>query len=236
MQHRYAGDIGDFAKYGLLRAIGAGYRLGVAWYLYPDESHNADGKYTAYLDHPKKWRHLDPELFDGLGIIVSESQRDLEVIETSGLLGDAVYANEPLAFEGDALKRGSERASWFQEVLSSLKNCNIVFADPDNGLCEDRKYKISRQSYWKRMPLSEAQNLGAGRTAVIYHHNSRFRGGHAAEIQHWLNLLGSDAIALYWRSVSNRTFFILNPAYEIKQRIKDLVNIWAPYFEVHNRE
>lgn len=236
MQNRYAGDIGDFAKYGLLRAIGDGYRLGVAWYLYPDELHNADGKYTAYLDHPQKWRHLDPELFDGLGTIVRESQRDLKIIETSGLLGNAVYANEPLAFQGDALKRGAERSSWFQNVLSNLKTCNIVFADPDNGLCEDHKYKVTRQSYWKRLPLSEAHILAAGRTAVIYHHNSRFRGGHAAEIQHWLNLLGSAAIALYWRTVSNRTFFILNPTNEIKQRVKEFVAIWEPYFEMHNRE
>ena len=33
MQDRYTGDIGDFAKYGLLRALEAGHRLGVAWYL-----------------------------------------------------------------------------------------------------------------------------------------------------------------------------------------------------------
>ena len=33
MRDRYVGDIGDFAKYGLLRAIGKGKRLGVAWYL-----------------------------------------------------------------------------------------------------------------------------------------------------------------------------------------------------------
>ena len=43
MQNRYTGDIGDFAKYGLLRALCPGHRLGVAWYLYPDESHNEDG-------------------------------------------------------------------------------------------------------------------------------------------------------------------------------------------------
>ena len=32
MRDRYVGDIGDYAKYGLLRAIGKGNRLGVAWY------------------------------------------------------------------------------------------------------------------------------------------------------------------------------------------------------------
>lgn len=54
MQNRYTGDIGDFAKYGLLRALGEGNKLGIVWYLYPDESHNEDGKHTAYLTKPEK--------------------------------------------------------------------------------------------------------------------------------------------------------------------------------------
>ena len=33
MRDRYVGDIGNFAKYGLLRMIGNGKRLGVARYL-----------------------------------------------------------------------------------------------------------------------------------------------------------------------------------------------------------
>ena len=53
MQDRYAGDIGDFMKLGLIRALVAGdppRRLGVNWYLCADESHNADGKHIGYLD------------------------------------------------------------------------------------------------------------------------------------------------------------------------------------------
>ena len=58
MQNRYVGDIGDFGKYGLLRSLCGvseilnshhSPRLGVVWYLYPDESHDSDGKYTGYL-------------------------------------------------------------------------------------------------------------------------------------------------------------------------------------------
>ena len=33
MQNRYVGDIGDYVKYGLLRALADGRQLGVAWYL-----------------------------------------------------------------------------------------------------------------------------------------------------------------------------------------------------------
>ncbi len=45
MQDRYVGDIGDFAKFGLLRYILSGLpqlKLGVQWYELPDEAHNTD--------------------------------------------------------------------------------------------------------------------------------------------------------------------------------------------------
>ena len=61
MQDRYAGDLGDFLKLGLLRWLVAPsfdappHRLGVVWYLAPDESHNADGKHIAYWARSDKW-------------------------------------------------------------------------------------------------------------------------------------------------------------------------------------
>jgi hypothetical protein len=42
MQNKYTGDVGDFAKYGLMRQFGeAGFRMVLAWYLFPNEGHNA---------------------------------------------------------------------------------------------------------------------------------------------------------------------------------------------------
>ena len=47
MQNRYTGDIGDFSKLGLLRALSnAGLSIGLNWYLTPNETHNEDGKHT----------------------------------------------------------------------------------------------------------------------------------------------------------------------------------------------
>ena len=58
MQDRYAGDIGDFGKYGLLRALcgadehGPALELGVLWYRVPNEDHKTDGRIIDYLDPP----------------------------------------------------------------------------------------------------------------------------------------------------------------------------------------
>ena len=50
MQNRYVGDIGDFGKLGLLRALSSkGLSIGVNWYLTTDESHNGDGRHVDYL-------------------------------------------------------------------------------------------------------------------------------------------------------------------------------------------
>jgi hypothetical protein len=51
MQNRYVGDVGDFAKYGLLRQLTMDdqLHLGVIWYLFDDETHNSDGRHVTYL-------------------------------------------------------------------------------------------------------------------------------------------------------------------------------------------
>ena len=47
MQNRYAGDIGDYGKLGLLRSLSrTGLRIGVNWYLTPDEDRNGDGRHS----------------------------------------------------------------------------------------------------------------------------------------------------------------------------------------------
>ena len=62
MQNRYTGDIGDFSKLGLLRALrNAGLSIGLNWYLTPDETHNSNGRHVSCLDQDE-YRKCDEEL------------------------------------------------------------------------------------------------------------------------------------------------------------------------------
>lgn len=70
MQDRYAGDVDDFVKLGLLRALAHGRQLGMVWNRFPDEDHNKDGRHISYLDQPERYRKLDPELFEHLRQVV----------------------------------------------------------------------------------------------------------------------------------------------------------------------
>jgi hypothetical protein len=94
MQSRYVGDIGDYLKLGILRALSPGYHLGVAWWLFPDETHNKDGRHIGYLNRPQQWRHFDPDLFDALRRIVLSTQRNVHTLEVAGVLPDATFASE----------------------------------------------------------------------------------------------------------------------------------------------
>ena len=227
MQDRYVGDVGDFVKYGLLRAIRRTKRLGVAWYLHPNAGPAGDGRHTAYLQHPDKWRHLDAELFDALKELTGD-RRSVANIQQSGFLGDAVFAADRLKVaEVKARDRERWRDQWFDRIKRQLVDCNLVFADPDNGFVPDDGFKPKDLDSAKRIPLAEALALAEGRTAVIYHHNSRRPGGHLDEIRWLKQQLPAGTMAYYWRRLSNRTFFIINPDDEIRCRLLEFVNRWG---------
>ena len=217
MQDQYTGDIGDFIKYTLLRELGAGKRLGVAWYLYPDEG-SSDGKHTQYLEAPDRWRKLNPTVFDAMRKIVSAGDRSVSAVEASGLFPGAVFAGERLDTEFRGNHAAKWRAGWFGRTLTRLYDCDVVFADPDNGLCEDAKFKAGRKIHWKRLPVCEVRQLAAGRTAVLYHHNTR--RNHREEIEDWMARIPKCRAAVYWRRWSNRTFFIVNPDSDVTDRLR----------------
>lgn len=227
MQDRFVGDVGDFAKYGLLRAIRCGKRLGVAWYLHPDAGPNGDGRHTDYLRQPEKFRCLDCKLFDKMRKLRNSCVLSVKAVEKSGILGDAAFADDRLDIARIGVRdRDCWRHQWFERVKEKLAHCDLVFADPDNGLFPDHSFKPTRKEKAKRIPLAEAQALAEGRTVAIYHHNSRHKGGHQQEIHYWMDQLPGCTYAYYWRRWSNRTFFVINPDRQIEDRLKEFAQRW----------
>jgi hypothetical protein len=228
MQDRYAGDVGDYVKLALLRALSPGMKLGVAWYLYPDEGHNEDGKHVAYLNQSSHWRPLDPELFDQLNQVVKNG-RSVAALERCSVL-DAVFSGEVLdhrdLHHGD---RSTARSAWFGRTMEKLEGCNLVFADPDNGLTDDQPKRRSSGKFGKQLPLQEALALADGRSAVIYHHNSRFKGGHDLEVEHWRRQLGESTIAVRANAYNCRTFFILNPTADLTAKARTFCARWGSH-------
>lgn len=226
MQNRYAGDIGDYIKFALLRTLAPCRQFGVLWYLYPDEGHNSDGRHTAYLARSAAWRHLDPALFDLLEEVV-RCERSVQPLQRA--FETSRFAIEPVPTGLAASERSTARNDWFDRSLASLSQCDLVFADPDNGLVDDQEWRRRTPGFGKQMPLSEARALSAGRCTVIYHHNSRFKGGHDAEVESWLRALGMPAIAVRATAYSCRTFFVINPDAEITERTRAFCEKWKDH-------
>jgi len=169
MKNQYAGDIGDYTKLGMLRAIErAGFHLGINWYLTPDEHSDSpnktDGKHTDYLR--KLCDTSDRVLFQKLKEIIDSGVRSVEKLETAGLFELARFFGEILV--------SSQRKGWHAKAISALKEREVVFLDPDNGL-EIKSTEPHHKDGNKYTTYEEASDYYVkGRASVIvYNHRDR---------------------------------------------------------------
>jgi len=229
MQNRYVGDIGDYVKLAILRRLASGKRLGVAWWLFPDESHNNDGGHREYLDRPDEWRHFDPSLFEALLKIHKEHKRDVRALEP--LLPNAVFARNRIPCEVRPFaRRPDERKSWLQVIKDKFKNRDLVFLDPDNGIASERLTLTQRRA-GKSVFVCDMKELKRSEQAmVVYHHQSMRKGGHKAELRYLAGQLEEAGFrvsgALRAKPWSPRAFFILDGDEELCRRACEIEQIW----------
>ena len=258
MQNRYVGDLGDFGKFGLLRALcplggpaGASpLSLGIVWYLVPDETHNEDGRFVDYLDlsatHQERFRACDPPLYDALRGIVLSGARNVATIQRGNILPSGTrFYDDILTFEdlsgagaGMGRLRAQRRVLWLEGALRATEGCDAVFLDPDNGLevgvgflqLRGPKYAF----FDELLPFVQRDQ-----SLLIYHHVAR-RGtaldqvmGRMAQIE---DCLGRSAFALLYHRGSARAFFVV-PAQRhwaaLSSRAGEfLESPWAQHFEL----
>ena len=254
MQNRYFGDVGDFGKYGLLRILsGLGthpiLKLGVVWYLFPDEAHNADGKHIGYLQNcDPAFRDCDEELydklraslFDDLGII--EHHRHTDLAESAGLLPQgAVFYSTPLSYskELSSSARLSLRKEWFAGALAKTACADLVFLDPDNGIeCVSVKRtgnKGPKYAFWEDMDAF----IGRGQSIVVYHHLNR-TGSHLEQVERKLRQMnerygnGFESAVVIFKRGTNRAYFVLAAPQHteiLRERLHRLaVSPWSRHF------
>lgn len=182
MRHNFVNDIGDYAKYALLRALCASgqptMRLGVIWYLTEHVELNNDGRKRSHL-LTAGWDDLDPDLLTRMRRIENRVQKqdqlNLNLIEASGILpSSTAYFSEPIPHAlGTARQRVSERAAWFERARKAVADCDLVFLDPDNGL-EVRSVPVASPLSSKYTTVAEiATLLNGGASVVLYQHGNR---------------------------------------------------------------
>lgn len=190
VQDRYAGDVGDFLKLGLLRYLASprdglsSMRLGVVWYRVLDEAHNADGKHVAYLTQSsvvgRSLRKLDTDLYDRLSEMVGSGTRSVAALEHAGVLPqDSASFSEPLTFRHLAstarVQRIAHRLEWLSRALLAMDGCELVFVDPDNGVRRsDHRVPSHRTKTEKHAYFDELHQFSSrGQSLIAYHHADR---------------------------------------------------------------
>src|ERR1017187_10218363 len=146
MQDRYAGDVGDFGKFGLLRHLCGETAQddhptltpGVIWYKSnpgKKEGERPHGRFTNYIQtavkKPRLYIECDEPVFTALAGVVKK-RRTIEALEEEDLLDGAVYQREDVRHGKKQVT--CPRADWFQTAFEATAKCDIVFLDPDNGM------------------------------------------------------------------------------------------------------
>lgn len=181
MQNRYTGDIGDFGKYGMLRELCKDRKLGIVWYLVPDETDKNDGNKIGYLDIDKesptqlnidRYRKCDPELYDKLREIVKSNNRNVTAIRDNHILPTNVF------FENYVPQR--ERKKWLQEAHQCVQSCEIIFLDPDNGL-QVKSRRAGSKKAPKYVFQDDLSDFKSSQSLIIYQHRWLYRP-HEAQV------------------------------------------------------
>ena len=237
MQHRFVGDIGDYFKISILKGLAPGARLGVAWWLHPEQTHNNDGQHVDYLDNASRWRHLNPTLFDQLRNVVTTGTRHISSLEAALTGLDVRFAGDAIPIDCAPRQRPAAREVWFGQVLRAMEGTELAFVDPDNGL-EPSSYRETLASSAKSIRISEVKRLARdGRSVLVYHHQTRRKGGHSEEIRHWASTLRGEGFktvdALRAPAYSPRVFFLINATELFRRRAEELHRHWGPHLTWH---
>jgi hypothetical protein len=166
LKDQYFGDVNDYRKYGLLRALCAvtGLPVGICWLLTAPDG-RSDGESRRYLEEPDRWRDYDPGLYDQLrGLLVPDTGRSVQHARAWGLIPGATYYEELLRDDVQSRRR------YFEGAWSSLKACPVIFLDPDNGIEIASKRLGGKDSakyvYWGEITRAYER----GHSLVIYQH------------------------------------------------------------------
>ena len=260
MQNRYVADVGDFGKYGLLRALTRGespgddpLSLGVVWHLTNDETGNSDGKYTGYLNptpkHLRDFRACDPELYEALAAIITGGQRNVAAVQESGILPrGTTYFDTPLPAELSLpgtqivknMSKSTHRQEWTASATHTTRDCDLVYLDPDNGIKLMQGPRHLKTDV-KRVFLQEAVQYAQqyDQSLVIYHHVQR--NAPAAQQAQTLHLhlyqaLGRRAFTMHYHRGSAR-LFIIAPAHrhrdQLYRRAQEMTRgPWGRHFDL----
>jgi hypothetical protein len=241
MQNRYVGDIGDYSKFVLINNLFNDKKVGIIWYLYPNEG-NGDGKFRNYENYDLN----DKEIVNIMKKFseVEEDKRNIQELENEFNGFDLTFFNECIdkdcnSFFSNYKKREEYRKEWFKKALDKVKDCDVVFADPDNGTeIKIKSCPLESVARGKYILLDEIEQLFKNHKIImIYQHFERFKGHKKCidekeiEIRNQLKNYEFYFYAIKFKKKSPRAYLILSKE-NLKGKIEEFCNKFKGEFEL----
>lgn len=171
MKDQYFGDINDYLKYGILRAIARTSQLRclLCWMLTESDG-SSDGRKITYLNQKQqeRFKRHDPFLYEHLQkAVLRDKRREVWREPQLTLLPRTEFFSDLVPDDRTA------RQVYFSNLLDRCKDCDLVFFDPDNGMEIKSKPKGNRKSnkylYWDELRTS----YEAGQSVIVFQHFRR---------------------------------------------------------------
>ena len=219
MQDRYAGDIGDFGKFALLRELQEqGLVIGINWYKTEQSSAKQDdGKYWITEELAKCNQELASELWDVYPSPSERDKRSIEALEKKKLINGDLYFHDLVPFDG--------REEWHQRALKKLAGANLVFLDPDNGMVVPSAEKNKRKRIKYVLDEEVRSYLCNSKSVLIYQHRPRRKEAEYIEemTQRFLklkeNLQRDDIRVITFPRYSVRDYFAISVNEDHREKI-----------------
>lgn len=168
MRDSYAGDVGDYAKFGALRRFSSkGLTIAINWYYVRDARESGrDGKFINYL-RDINFSGYDDELFGILkNLTIDINKRDVRFLEKLNI-GAKIFHADPVP-NGRA-----ERTLWHKRALDITSEAQIIFLDPDNGLASEKMTQNNACSIQHVLWNEIRDYYNRGQSVLLYQHRPR---------------------------------------------------------------
>jgi hypothetical protein len=183
--------------------------------------------------------------------IVSKGKRVVSEIEKNKILPDAtIFYSEKLDFDKvKATGRNfeAERNLWVKKGFGQLKDCDVIFFDPDNGFppYNDKKREFSTKKNQKKSgkyvyydELKDYWCEGKGRSLIIYQHRTR-ENKYLKRFERIKEFIPQAQSIFYVRFPFRDYVFVLKPFHRKKicERLDEMFRSkWSDFSSLHKIE
>ena len=169
--------------------------------------------------------------------VVSSGQRNVRALEAAASLPEQSSLTRSSHPMGRSLSGSRSATNGSPGSKDSLTGADLIFVDPDNGV-EPTGYSHGSAKAGKSVLLTELHELATpGRCLIMYHHQSRRKGGHHCEIVYCAERLRAAGFAtvdaLRAKPYSPRVYFLLNAPFDVQRRAKQIAVDWQGWITWH---